>query len=172
MKTNQKGQEFEVFNILIGAVLALAILVIIVSIINYFEGIKVDSSRQAIEKKVENAAQSPDGSVFVVRDIVVPQNQSFSSKYFAEEVLNLDERCIEFDFPYELTSMQYPDAYSTYKNRIEFTKRIQTDFYVVCQPREEGKLLFHDYSLMQCPASCEEFCCLLSFGVNPVLANN
>jgi len=172
MKVNQKGQEFEVFNLLIGAVLALAILVIIVSIINYFEGIKVDSSRQAIEQKVKNAAQSPDGSVFVVREVVVPEHQSFSSKYFAEEVLNLNEECIEFDYPFELTSMRYPDPYSTYKNRIEFTKRVQLDFYVVCQPREQGKLLFHDYATMQCPVSCEEFCCLLSFGVNPALANS
>ncbi|PJA19923.1 MAG: hypothetical protein COX63_01150, partial [Candidatus Diapherotrites archaeon CG_4_10_14_0_2_um_filter_31_5] len=36
---NQRGQEFEVFNLLIGAILALAILVIIVSIINYLEDI-------------------------------------------------------------------------------------------------------------------------------------
>jgi len=166
---NQKGQEFEVFNILVGAVLALAILVIIISIITYFEQIKLDSSIQSIQQKLTNAAQSPDGSVFVSKDVIIPADYSFNSKQFSL-ILNIDEECIEFDFPHDLTSIYYPN--SPERNVIAFNKRIQTNFFVVCQSRNDGVLYFSDYSLMQCPASCDEFCCLASFGINPAVVND
>jgi len=167
LKLNSKGQGFEVFNLLIGAVLALAILVIILSIVNYLEQIEVDSSVQSIHQKLENAAQSPDGSVFVSKKVILPKDFSFNSKQFSL-VLNIPEECIEFDFPQELTSMDFPNSGRTL---ISFNRRVQTDFFVVCQPRSQDLLIFNDYSSMSCPVSCNEFCCLASFGVNPSLRN-
>jgi len=168
---NSKGQEFEVFNVLIGAVLAIAILVIIISIINYFEQIKVDSSINAIKQKLNSAAQSPDGSIFVAKEIIVPKDYSFNSRYFGL-ILNINEDCIEFDIPSNTSWVEYPNFPE--KNLINFNKRIQTSFYVVCLANNDNqKLNFHDNYPMDCPEeSCNEFCCLVSFGVNPALAND
>ncbi len=165
---NQKGQSFEVFNLLIGAILALAILVIIISIINYLEEIKVDSSLEAIEQKLKNASQSPDGRIFVSNEVVIPKDYSFNSKQVSK-ILNISEECVEFDFPQNAKWAVYPN--SPERNLVFFPKRIETNFYVVCQSSDE-RLYHSDFSLMQCPAdSCVEFCCLLSFGVNPKTAN-
>ena len=169
MKVNQEGQGFEVFDLLIGAILALAILVIIFSIVNYLEGIKVDSSIQAMEQKLKNAAQSPDGSVFVSENIVIPKDFSFNSKAVSR-ILNINEECVEFDFP---QNAKWAEFSGSEKNVIFFPKRIQTEFYVVCQSPEKERIYHSDYSLMQCPEdSCSEFCCLVSFGVNPAAANS
>ncbi|MFH1664292.1 MAG: hypothetical protein ABH986_05845 [archaeon] len=167
IKLNSKGQGFEVFNLLIGAILALAILVIILSIINYLESIEVDSSIQSIHQKLINATQSPDGSVFVSKKVILPKDYSFNSKQFSL-VLNIPEECISFDFPQAITSMSFP---SSGRSAIFFNKRIQTDFFVVCQPESSEPLVFNDGSQMDCPVSCNEFCCLASFGANPSLRN-
>ena len=170
MKLNQKGQEFEVFNLLIGAILALAILVIIISIINYLEDIKIDSSMESIEQKLKNASQSPDGSVFVSQEIIIPKDFSFNSKQISR-ILNINEECVEFDFPQNAKWAEYPN--SPEKNIIFFPRRIQTAFYVVCQHLDDGRLYHSSYSQMQCPQeSCNEFCCLLAFGVNPKATNS
>jgi predicted small secreted protein len=164
MKLNSRGQGFEVFNLLIGAILALAILVIIISIINYVEQIKVDSSIQAINQKLKSASQSPDGSVFVAENIVVPKDYSFNSKNFSR-ILNIKEECVEFDFPQQATWIQYSNSQH---NIIYFSKRMQTDFYVLCNT---GNINYHNYwNTLNCSPQCE-FCCLASFGVNPAPAN-
>ncbi|MBU2099864.1 hypothetical protein KKG83_05415 [Candidatus Micrarchaeota archaeon] len=166
MKLNQKGQEFEVFNVLIGAVLALAILVIIISLINYLEDLKVTSSRQVIEQKLKSAAQSPDGSIFVAKGVILPQDSSFNSQQFGF-ILNIEPECIEFDFPQEINSMYYPNSS---KNTIGFSKRVQTEFYVLCQKED---IDFSGYNgTLECNSENCEFCCLASFGVNPAMANN
>jgi len=164
---NQKGQEFEVFNLLIGAILALAILVIIVSIVNYLEDIKIDSSLKAIEQKLSNAAQSPDGSVFVSEEVILPKDFSFNSKQVSR-ILNIGEECVEFDFPENANWAEYSNGTGE-KTLIQFTRRIETKFYVLCYARGEGTVYLtgHDNDILNCPASCSEFCCALSFGVKP-----
>lgn len=166
MKLNQKGQGFEVFNLLIGAILALAILVIIISIINYLEDIKIDSSLESIEQKLKNASQSPDGSVFVSEEVILPKDYSFNSKQVSR-ILNIREECVEFDFPAYANWAEYPNGEGE-KNLISFTRRIQTQFYVVCLSQGEGSLFLTGHSdYFECPVSCTEFCCALSFGVKP-----
>ena len=161
---NQRGQEFETFNVLIGAVLALAILVIIISLINYLDDIKITSSKQAIEQKLKSAAQSPDGSVFVAKGVELQENSSFNSVRFGQ-IMNIEPECIEFDFPQGISSMYYPNSS---KNAVGFSRRIQTDFYVLCQ---KDDIDFHNYDTLRCDLDACEFCCLASFGVNPAIAN-
>ncbi len=163
---NSKGQEFEVFNILIGAILALAILVIIFSLIDFLDNNRITSSVQAIQQKVKNSAQSPDGSVFVAKNVLLSKNFVFNSIVFSK-TLNIQEQCVEFDIPDNVSWIEYPNF--PQKNIVVFTRKTQTDFYILCQPEN---INFSSYSdTLNCDSSCE-FCCLASFGINPSTANS
>ena len=81
--------------------------------------------------------------------------------------MNIKEECIEFDFPQNAKWAEYSN--SPERNIIFFPRRIQTDFYVLCQP--ENIQLSEWHAQLGCDTSVCEFCCLLSFGVNPAAAN-
>jgi len=83
--------------------------------------------------------------------------------------LGIDESCIELDFDSEKNSIEYINALN--KDAIKFNQETEIDFFIVCQSKEKGILILHDESLMNCPESCTEFCCLSSFGANPTVKN-
>lgn len=162
---NSKGQEFEVYNLLIGAILALAILVIIISLIDFLDNNRITSSVQAIQQKIKSSAQSPDGSLFAAKNVLLSENHVFNSITFSK-ILNIDEQCIAFDIP-DVSWVEYPNYPE--KNIVVFTRKTQTDFYILCNTEN---INFHSYSdTLICDSSCE-FCCLASFGVNPSSANS
>ena len=60
---NNNGQGFDVFRLLIGAIIGLAILVIIISIINYVENVKYGVSQREFYNGLVNATHTPNGEV-------------------------------------------------------------------------------------------------------------
>ena len=95
---SQKGQAFEPFKLLIGAVMALAVLVIIIGAINYFEGLSVDVSRQRFSEGLQNAVRQPNGSPLLIENLKFQRDASFSSGGIGK-LIGIPEDCVSFTDP-------------------------------------------------------------------------
>ncbi|MDD5163670.1 MAG: hypothetical protein PHD95_05695 [Candidatus ainarchaeum sp.] len=91
---NNKGQAFDVFKLLIGAAIGLAILIIIISIINYLETWKIDVSKKLLAEGLDNAVQTPNGEVVVRKNLTFQKGQVFSAKSLAASA-GIGGDCIE-----------------------------------------------------------------------------
>lgn len=91
---NNQGQAFDVFRLLIGAAIGLAILIIIISIINYLETWKIDVSKKLLAEGLDNAVQTPNGEVVVRKNLTFQKGQVFSAKGLASSA-GIEEECIE-----------------------------------------------------------------------------
>jgi len=120
-----KGQ-FEPFKLLIGAVTALLILTIIVSTINYFQGLEVDISTERFYSAVRNAASQPNGSLLVANNIILTGGSSIASRGIAQEV-GLPDACIFLQAGSPRQFIVDPAG-----RNIQVIERTQTDVYVQC----------------------------------------
>lgn len=93
--SDSRGQVFEPFKMLIGAVMALTILVIIIGAINYFDGLRAEVSKQRFYDGLSNAVKQPNGETLVIEEIQFQRGDSFSASALARR-LNLEEGCVEF----------------------------------------------------------------------------
>ncbi len=91
---NEKGQAFDVFKLLIAVAIGLAILVIILSVINYLETWKIDVSKKLLADGLDNAIQTPNGEVVVRKNLTFQKGQVFSAKSLASSA-GIEEICIE-----------------------------------------------------------------------------
>ena len=93
--TDDRGQAFEPYKMLIGAVMALAVLLIIIGAISYFENLRIDASKQRFLEGVTNAVRQPNGGLLAVYDLQFPQGLAFSSEGVGKNV-GIEGECIEF----------------------------------------------------------------------------
>ena len=91
----QKGQAFEPFKMLIGAIMALAVLVIIISAINYFEELRLNVSEQRFYDGLSNAARQPNGSPLIIEDVQFQRGDTFSSNSLGKS-MGLASECVSF----------------------------------------------------------------------------
>lgn len=92
----RKGQAFEAYRVLIAMVIALAVLLIIVSTITYFDKLRERVSLETLYSSWKSAVDSPNGKVILARDLFVPQGTRFSRTQFARQVA-LDPACLQLD---------------------------------------------------------------------------
>lgn len=92
----QQGQAFEPFNLLIGAIMALMMLVIIISAINYFEEKRLEISRQKLDDGLMNAVRQPNGKPLMINGVLLQQNTSIAAKAIAVKT-GLKPECIAFE---------------------------------------------------------------------------
>ena len=93
---NARGQSFEAFRVLIAMVIALAILVIILGVINYFDALRQTVSYDTLNSSWKSAYDSPNGKVTRVSGLFFSKDTRFSRTQFAKQV-SLDNECITFD---------------------------------------------------------------------------
>ena len=91
----EKGQAFEPFKMLIGAVFALLVLVIILGAVSYFDDLDYQISMNRFSTGLNQAVKLHDGSILTIEELKFPDDTSFSSKGIGN-VVGLDEGCIEF----------------------------------------------------------------------------
>ncbi len=91
---NSKGQMFEGYRLLIGAIMAIMILVIILGMITYLQDIQLQISQERMNDGLKAAKKTPDGSVVVRDHLLIAESQSYSKKAFANQI-NLDAECLE-----------------------------------------------------------------------------
>lgn len=92
---NFKGQAGDVFKLLIGAVIGLAIIAIIYSILAIMGDQKSYLSEEVFSNKILMAMKNPTGKEYVIRDFLFEKNKSLSKMALSEKSgMGLD--CITF----------------------------------------------------------------------------
>ncbi len=80
---------------LIGAVMALTVLVIILSTVSYFDGLRLSVSKQRFFDGIQNAVRQPNGETLVVQDLQFQRGDAYSSSGIAKNA-GLGNECITF----------------------------------------------------------------------------
>ena len=93
--SSERAQEFEPFRMLIAAVFALAVLVIIIGAVNYFEGLRLDVSKQRFLDGLNNAVKQPNRRPLQMSGIQVQASTKRTSLEISK-IVNLPEECILF----------------------------------------------------------------------------
>ncbi|MBS3061442.1 MAG: hypothetical protein J4215_02560 [Candidatus Diapherotrites archaeon] len=144
---NPKGQFFEPFNILIAAVMGLAILVIIIGLIQYFENEKFLLSKERFEKTLDRAFQTPTNEVITEPELLFRAGEQFSSVGLARR-RGLEPECIE------LESRETESISSIQPGVVLIKQNTQLNVYYLCSPAS------------QCLNGCNT-CCRIGFGLKP-----
>lgn len=154
-KLNNKGQAFESFRLLIAFILALAILLIIFSMVNKANKESVIISTERFEEAITSASKSTGTSAsipFIIKDLMLKGN---ISRRRIASITNMDENCIYLDGGPGLVEGGLPGD-------LEIKKRyLKMDAYVYCN--------FNDSSInypsnisnivsMEIDPSCQRFC--------------
>ena len=90
---NESGQEFIGFRLMIGVFIAFFILVIILSALNYFEGLKTQIVQDAMHSGINSAKSSPNGMV-VKKPNLAFKSTVLTQRYFSA-ISGLPQECIE-----------------------------------------------------------------------------
>ncbi|MBN1941043.1 MAG: hypothetical protein JW772_02570 [Candidatus Diapherotrites archaeon] len=91
---NSRGQHFAVFRLLIGAILGVAILVIIIGIIGFIQNWEYYVSDNILYEGLDNAVQTPNGDVVVRKNLKFPKGNSYAAGSLAANA-GLEPECLE-----------------------------------------------------------------------------
>src|SRR3989338_9586562 len=91
----QRGQAFEAFKLLIGAILALLILTIVLGAVQQLQGLEDKISYDKLVQAAQSARKQPNGQVLKVEDIILKEG-GYSNTSFAEK-MNLKPECVSLD---------------------------------------------------------------------------
>lgn len=141
---SEKGQAFEPFKMLIGAVMAMFVLVIIISAVTYFRNLDTDISQKRFFDGLKNAVNQPNGDVLVIPDLQFEKGTQYTARSIGG-LIGLPSACLEF-IDNDLRNFEVRD------NLIKLNQAVVTDVYVQCNSQD------------QCDEStiCE-VCCDISF---------
>ena len=120
----QRGQSFEAFRVLIAMVIALAVLVIILGVISYFDSLRQKVSYDTLYSSWKSAVDSPNNEVVRVPGLFFTKGTRFSKTQFSRQV-SLDNECIVFDADTSL-------GYSFDGDALEVTSSILGAIYMQC----------------------------------------
>ena len=142
----EKGQAFEPFKMLIGAVMAMFVLAIIISAVTYFGELETSISQKRFFDGVKNAVNQPNGDVLVIQDLQFKKGTRYTSKSIGD-LVGLPSECVEFIDNGLLNYEISPDL-----DLITLKQAVVTDVHIQCNSQE------------QCDEStiCE-VCCRISF---------
>jgi len=140
---NEKGQAFTVFRLLIGGLIALAVLVIIISIISYMENFRYDISKQRLAEQFNVAMQSPNGNIVVAEDLAFRAGYIFSTVQLAKSS-NTNVSCID------VPQVRYSEVIvNSISKTVKFNSNAIFSVYYKCDRSSET----------DCPIKC-----IISFG--------
>ncbi len=130
LDSDEKGQAFEPFKMLIGAIMALAVLLIIIGAIQYFENLRLDVSKQRFLEGLQNAVRMPNGELLVVDELQFQKGQAYTAAGLAKNA-GLEGECITFTDNGE-------NSIEVDEKSVEFTQGQQVDAYIKCEPNTTG----------------------------------
>ncbi|MDO8647875.1 MAG: hypothetical protein Q7R70_05695 [Candidatus Diapherotrites archaeon] len=145
---NVKGQESATFELLVVAVMGLAILVIVLGISNYFSSRTMEASERNFNDALKSAVNSPNGAVIVAEDIILSGGSKTSSSLSKQ--VSIPENCIRIQG-------SASDSWSVNAGgtAISISRAIQTNVYFSCA--------LGDGHISGSGEACE-ISCLASFG--------
>ena len=147
-----RAQSGAVFRLMIDSIIGLAILLVIISILAYFNALRIQAAQGKFFSLVTSATNSPNGKVFSENNLLF--TPSGLSTITIRNKTNIYEGC--FHFESNLTNVKISDLGSGEASKIDFTSNVETNVYAKC-------VLNGD----QCDPEDEECCevdCTISFG--------
>ncbi|HIH21828.1 MAG: hypothetical protein J4478_01110 [Candidatus Diapherotrites archaeon] len=143
---NIKGQESATFEFLVVAIMGLFIMVIMLSIVNYFTDLRFQASEQRFNDALHSAVSSPNGEAIIAKNIIL-QPGKISSESLAEKA-NIPSSCVEIDAIDLVAFKLSPD-----NTVLSVERSVETTVYLKC-------VLGPEYGS---GTDCEESC-IASFG--------
>ena len=145
----QRAQSEVVFRLMIDSIVGLAILVIIISAVSYFNDQAITQSKADFVRTVQYASSSPDGQVITSKDLTFARGFGVDSSDL-QNWTGYAAKC--FSFRSILSSVQVTND----SKRVEFNQNIGLKVFSKC------------VSFSSCdPADKENsccICCIISFG--------
>ena len=151
---NQRG-EFEPFKMLIGAIMALVVLTIILSAIDFFGKWTVNVSTERLFTGIRNAVQQPNGKPLEIRGLAFEAGTVYTTSSLGRQV-GLEAQCLKFEGPSNYSSITWNTS------TIQINNRIETNVYAVCYTNDPNSL----DSFCSGSADCE-VCCDIYFAKQP-----
>lgn len=150
-KMNNKGQAFEAYRVLIAMIIALAVLLIILSTVAYFDELRKKVSTDTVYSSWKSAVDSPNGKIVEARNLYFTKDTRFNRRQFAIQV-GLDEECLLLDAE---SSTGYQLVDSGPSPYVQVLNNLVGVVYFMCQT--------DNYISAPSDASCYAYC-TLSFG--------
>ncbi|PIN85353.1 MAG: hypothetical protein COV47_02570 [Candidatus Diapherotrites archaeon CG11_big_fil_rev_8_21_14_0_20_37_9] len=144
LSLGQKGQAFDAYHLLIGAILGFSVLLIIVSSINYFEGLRMQVSQERFFTGLNNAVDQPNGEILLIDDLIFQADTSYTSRAL-ERATGLEEGCLVFDDSGSTAFDVSPELVTAKENIIG-------NISAICSTNSDGF----------CTSSCQ-VCCEITF---------
>lgn len=133
---NTKGQAGSVFKILIGAVIGIAIVGIIYSIISIMSGQKEYLSEEVFSNKIKMAMKNPTGNPYIINDFSFNGAKSIAKKNLAEQT-GLASNCITLKKDIGAQDNILASPSNTDAEYIHFPQDVIIDLEVFCNMGEE-----------------------------------
>ncbi|MBT7241658.1 MAG: hypothetical protein HN878_04155 [Candidatus Diapherotrites archaeon] len=146
-----RAQSGAVFRLMIDGIIGLAILLIIISALSYFQALRVQAANDKFYSLVESATNSPNGKVFVEKNLLFTPG-GFNTISIRNKT-NIFEGC--FEFQSRLVSAKIIGGEGE-ASTVTFANVVETNVYAQCNPEGSG-----------CPIDDQECCdmkCIISFG--------
>ncbi|MFA5763593.1 MAG: hypothetical protein WC915_02170 [archaeon] len=146
----EKAQSGAVFRLMIDGIIGLAIFMVILSSLSYFQNLRLGTSQQELFAIIESAKNSPNGVVFPSKDNLLFAKGDGISTNNLQDIIGLNKECFTFESGLGFAKVIGGGV------GIEFTGGIETKIYAKCSPSGE----FCDYGEEEC---CQ-INCIISFG--------
>ncbi|MCX6803102.1 MAG: hypothetical protein NTY48_00865 [Candidatus Diapherotrites archaeon] len=152
---NERGQAESVFRLMIDSAIGLAILLIIISALSYFQQVAIQQSMADFMFLMDSATSSPDGQVIISKDLTFEQGIIIDAADLQNRT-GVSKYC--FNFAAELGSVTPSED----QKQVTFSRRISLKVYAKCTPSDDAK----NCQTRIAPENENECCfkCLVSFG--------
>lgn len=149
---NQRG-EFEPFKMLIGAIMALVVLTIILSAIDFFGSWTVNVSTERLYTGIRNAVQQPNGKPLAINGLAFEAGSIYSASSVGRQV-GLEPECVNFYGPDNYSSI------SVESKTVSVNNKFETSVYAVCFTNDSIDSFCNGDSVC-------EVCCEIYFATEP-----
>jgi hypothetical protein len=154
-----KAQSEVVFRLLIDSIIGLAILLIIISSISYFQEQAIVQDRESLVSLIRSAVNSPDGKIFTAQNLTFKEGFSISS-INTQTWTGMSMNCLTFDAlsPSVKIGEGQTDNGATFST-LKFERLLMSNVYARCSPAIGCNPRIE-------PATPNDCCvnCLVSFG--------
>ncbi|MDD3159832.1 MAG: hypothetical protein PHQ98_02600 [Candidatus ainarchaeum sp.] len=153
---DEKGQAGAVFRLMVDGIVGLAILLIIISLLGYFNSLIYTQALTKTSDIVKKAYNSPTGVIVTEQNnekLPFLKDSMFTSSSFAYNI-GEEKECFTF-----FTNSSAIDLFSG-QNGISFKQNLNVNVYAKCLPLD---IASREGSYSNCDSKCK-VCCLISFG--------
>ncbi len=130
---DDRAQSGTVFRLMVDAIIGLVILMIILSVLGYFESLRVDVSRAEFISTIKSATEAPDGRVVSSGILIFVKGTGFSASQL-QSITNYPAESFEFQ-----SNVGFAEVLGNGKI-VQMKQNIETRVYARCVPDSDPNL--------------------------------